>query len=92
MDPVQMQRIRSSLMLYPTPELPDGTLISRVDLPTRVLNALTAAGLRTVGEVRQASDAMLLSLPDLGAGPVGQLRTSLGVRRDSVTPFGKKHI
>jgi hypothetical protein len=73
-------------MLNPTPELPDGTLISRVHFPTHVLNALTAAGLRTVGEVRQASDAMLLSLPDLGAGPVAHLRTSLGIYCDSVRP------
>ena len=51
----------------PTPELPDETLISQVDFPTRILNALAAAGLRTVGKVREASDEMLLSLARFGA-------------------------
>jgi hypothetical protein len=49
-------------------------LVIHVQFPTRILNALTAAGLRTVGEVREASDEMLLSLPDLGPGSVEHLR------------------
>ena len=49
-------------MLDPTPELPDDTPISDVKLPTRIRNALTAAGMKTIGEVREASDATLLSL------------------------------
>jgi hypothetical protein len=47
-------------MLDPTPELPDDTLVSRVQFPTRILKVLAAAGLRTVGEVREASNEMLL--------------------------------
>ena len=53
-------------MLDPTPELSDDTLISLVEFPTRILNVLAAAGLKTVGEVREASDEMLASLPNLG--------------------------
>ena len=37
----------------PTPELPDETLIADVRFPTRIRNVLAAAGLKTVGEVRE---------------------------------------
>ena len=75
----------------PTPELPDETLISQVQFPTRILNVLAAAGLKTVGEVREASDEMLLSLPDLGRGSVSHLRETLGLPScDGVRPLGKK--
>jgi hypothetical protein len=78
-------------MLDPTPELPDNTLVSQVKFPTRILNALTAAGLRTVGEVREASDEMLLSLPDLGPGSVAHLRETLGLPScDGVRPGGTR--
>ena len=63
----------------PTPELPDDTLISRVQFPTRIQNALSDAALRTVGEVREASDEMLRSLPDLGPRSVKHLRETLGL-------------
>ena len=66
-------------MIDPTPELPDDTLISDVKLSTRIRNALTVAGLKTVGEVREASDATLLSLQDLGQGSLAQLRETLGL-------------
>ena len=66
-------------MLEPTPELPDDTRISQVQFPTCILNALAAAGLRTVGKVREASDEMLLSLPDFGRGSVAHLRETLGL-------------
>jgi hypothetical protein len=45
---------QGSLMLEPTPELPDHTLISRLHFPTRIQNALSVAGLRAVGEVLPA--------------------------------------
>ena len=74
-------------MLDPTPELPDDTLISRLQFPTRIQNVLSGAGLRTVGEVREASDDMLLSLPDLGPGSVTHLRETLGLPSgDGVRP------
>jgi hypothetical protein len=76
-------------MLDPTPELPDETLTRQVKFPTRILNALMAAG--TVGEVREASDEMLLSLPDLGHGSVGHVRHTLGMPScDAVRSLGKK--
>ena len=54
--------------LEPTPELPDNTPLPEVQFPTRIKNALFAAGLKTVGEVRETSDEALLSLPDFGKG------------------------
>jgi DNA-directed RNA polymerase alpha subunit len=66
-------------MLYPAPELPDDTPIENVRFSTRVRNALITAGLKTVGEIREASDAMLLSLQDLGKGSVADLRETLGL-------------
>ena len=50
--------------LEPTPELPDKTPTREVRFPTPIKNALFAAGLKTVGEVRETSDEALLSLPD----------------------------
>ena len=78
-------------MLYPAPELPDDTPIENVRFSTRVRNALITAGLKTVGEIREASDAMLLSLQDLGKGSVAHLRETLGLSSTvGVRPFGKK--
>jgi DNA-directed RNA polymerase alpha subunit len=65
--------------LDPTPELPDLTLIERVQFSTRIRNALNAAGMKSIGDVREASDATLLSLPDLGPGSVAFLREKLGL-------------
>jgi hypothetical protein len=80
-------------MLDPTPELPDDTLISRVKFPTRILNAMTAAGLRAVCEIREASDHMLLSLPDLGHGSITRLRETLVLpSRDGVRPLDRKPV
>jgi hypothetical protein len=78
-------------MSNPTPELPDETLIGQVQLPTRILNVLAAAGLKTVGDVREASDAMLVSLPDLGPRSVAHLRETLGLPScDGVRPLDRK--
>jgi hypothetical protein len=60
-------------MLYPAPELPDDTLIGKVRFSTRIRNALNAAGMKTIGEVREASDEVLLSLPDFGKGSIERL-------------------
>jgi DNA-directed RNA polymerase alpha subunit len=77
-------------MLYPAPELPDDTPIDNVRLSTRIRNAVTAAGLKTVGEIREASDATLLGLQDLGKGSVAHLRETLGLPScDSVRPMTK---
>jgi DNA-directed RNA polymerase alpha subunit len=77
--------------LEPTPELPDDTPIREVQFPTRIKNALFAAGLKTVGEVREMSDEALLGLPNFGMGSVAQLRQALGLpSTDGVRPSGKK--
>lgn len=65
--------------LEPTPELPDETPIREVRFPTRIKDALFAAGLKTVGEVREMSDDTLLALPDFGKTSVAQLRETLGL-------------
>jgi DNA-directed RNA polymerase alpha subunit len=74
-------------LLDPRPELPDDTPIDRVQLPTRIQNVLTAAGLKTVGEVRETSDEILLSFHDIGKGSVAHLRETLGLPScDGVRP------
>jgi DNA-directed RNA polymerase alpha subunit len=78
-------------MLQPTPELPDETPLDSVELPARIRNVLAAAGLKTVGEVREASDGTLISLPDFGKGSLSDLRKKLGLpSTDGVRPSGKK--
>jgi hypothetical protein len=66
-------------LIDPTPELPDDTPIENVQLPTRIRNALAAAGLKTVGEVRETADETFLSFQDLGSGSVTHLRETLGL-------------
>jgi len=73
--------------LDPTPELPNDTPLRQMRFPTRIKNALFAAGIKTVGEVRESSDESLLSLPDFGKGSVAQLRATLGLpSTDGVRP------
>ncbi len=82
---------RAGPMLYPAPELPDDTLIENVRFSTRIRNAVRAVGWKTVGEIREASDATLLGLQDLGPGSVTSLRETLGLPScDGVRPLGKK--
>ena len=66
-------------MLYPAPELPDDTLVENVRFSTRMRNALKTGDLKTVGEIREASDATL-STQNLGKASVAYLRQSLGLR------------
>ena len=68
------------MFLYPTPELPDCTPLEEVHLSTRIRNALKFGELKTVGDVRTASDAVLLSFQDLGHGSVRHLRETLGLK------------
>jgi DNA-directed RNA polymerase alpha subunit len=78
-------------MIAPTPELPDDTPIERVIFSTMIQNALRAAGLKTVGEVREISDETLISLPDFGVGSLSALREKLGLpSTDGVRPVSKK--
>jgi DNA-directed RNA polymerase alpha subunit len=77
-------------LLDPTPELPDDTPISGVEFPARIRNVLTAAGLETVGEVRETSDEILLSFQDIGKGSVAHLRETLCLpSTDGVRPSGE---
>jgi len=77
-------------MIDPSPELPDDTPIASIELPPKVREALTAAGLRTAGDVREAPDATILRIQDLGETSLALLRTtlglpsSMGVRGDAV--------
>ena len=64
-------------MLDPSADLPNETSITDVRLPTRIANALSNAGLRTLGEVRESSDAILLTFQDVGPGTVRWLRERL---------------
>ena len=48
-------------LLRPTPMLPDETVLDAIALPTRIRNPLKFYGLKTVGDVREASDASLFS-------------------------------
>jgi DNA-directed RNA polymerase alpha subunit len=78
-------------MLYPAPELPDDTPVSNVRFATRIRNALNAAGMKTIGEVREVSDAALLSLLDFGGGSLSYLREALGLPSiNGVRPKSKK--
>src|SRR3979490_296496 len=80
-----------SQILPPTPELPDDTPIERVLFSTRIQNALRAADLKTVGEVREISDETLIGLPDFGRSSLSDLRMKLGLpSTDGVRPTRKK--
>jgi DNA-directed RNA polymerase alpha subunit len=62
-----------------------------VEFPSRIRNVLAAAGLKTLGEVRETSDEILLSFQDLGKASVAHLRETLGLpSTDGVRPLGKK--
>ncbi|MDH2346103.1 DNA-directed RNA polymerase subunit alpha C-terminal domain-containing protein [Bradyrhizobium sp. SSUT77] len=63
-------------MLAPAPELPDDTPIERVLFSTMSQNALRAADLKTVGEVREISDETLINF---GKGALSDLRKKLGL-------------
>ena len=77
-------------MIFPAPKLPDDTLVENVRFSTRIRNALNSSGLKTVGEIREAPDATLLSLQDLGKSSVTHLRETLGLpSTDGVRP-GKR--
>lgn len=64
-------------MLDPSADLPNEMPITDVRLPTRIANALSNGGLRTLGEVRESSDANLLTFQDVGPGTVRWLRERL---------------
>jgi DNA-directed RNA polymerase alpha subunit len=66
-------------MIDPSPELPDDMPIASVELPPKVQQALTAAGLKTVGKIRETSDTEILQIQDLGKSSLTLLRKTLGL-------------
>jgi hypothetical protein len=62
------------VMIDPSPELPDDMPIASVELPPKVQQALIAAGLRTVGKIRETSDTEILRIQDLGQSSLNFLR------------------
>ena len=77
--------------LEPTPELPDNTPVREVQFPDRIKDALFAAGIKTVGEVRETSDDTLVALPDIGDVSLAYLRETLGLPSHAGgRPPGKK--
>jgi DNA-directed RNA polymerase alpha subunit len=67
-------------MLYPAPEIPDSTPIEHVRFQSKIGNALSSAGMKTIGDVRGASDTVLLKVHGFGKGSVAQLRKLLGLK------------
>jgi DNA-directed RNA polymerase alpha subunit len=87
-----MQRLRRERLereaiagaeLYPAPGISNHTPVENVRFTTRIRNALKRAGIKTIGEIREASDTTLLSLQDMGEGSVAYLREKLGVKAQS---------
>ena len=62
----------------PTPSLPDETLLDAVALSTRLRNVFKYNDLKTVGDVREASDATLRSFQDFGRGSLVYIRETFG--------------
>jgi hypothetical protein len=83
-------------MIDPSPELPDDVSVANVVLPPEVQQALSAAGLRTVGDVREAPDTKILQIRGLGGTWLALLRktlglpSSLGVRCDATPTQARK--
>jgi DNA-directed RNA polymerase alpha subunit len=71
----------SNVALLRSPKLPDDTKIESIQLPTPLRNALTVAGITTVGEVREMSDANLLSFQNVGLYSFARLRKMFGRSR-----------
>ena len=83
--------IQDGDLLGPTPELPDNTPIDRVQFPARIHKALAAGRFKTVGEIRETSNEMLLNLQGLGSSSIFYLREALGLPScDGVRPLEKK--
>ena len=77
--PTRGAKVLAMSEIDPTPELPDNTPIREVRFPDRIKDALFAAGLKTVGEVRELSDQALIDLPDFGKSSLAHVRETLGL-------------
>jgi DNA-directed RNA polymerase alpha subunit len=65
-------------MFDPVRNLPDDILIEMVRFPAMIRNALTAGGLKTIGEVRALPDAELRRITRIGKESLTYLRKTLG--------------
>ena len=74
----------------PAPELPDDTL-GRVRFPTRIRTALNDADVKTVGEIREASDERLrgpcLSSQGVGTSVVERCTAGGRLEKKSNEPY-----
>jgi DNA-directed RNA polymerase alpha subunit len=66
-------------MIDPSPELPDDMPINAVELPAKMKDALVAAGLKTVGDIREKPDAEILEIETIGKSSLTFLRNTLGL-------------
>jgi DNA-directed RNA polymerase alpha subunit len=76
---LQKEETERTRKIVPCPELPDNISIEQIDLPSRIERVLLMEGLRTVGEVREASDDTLLSFQDFGPGSLSYIRNRFGL-------------
>jgi DNA-directed RNA polymerase alpha subunit len=67
-------------MFDPVPNLPDDTLIEMVRFPAMIRNALTAGGLKTIGEIRASPDGELGRITRIGKESLTYLRKTLGAK------------
>ena len=65
------------LVLHPTSELPGDTPVQEIRLPWSIRRTLADAGLKTVGDVRRATNETLLELK-LNRGALDFIRATLG--------------
>ena len=68
----------STVLVDPTPSLPDDTPLEAIALSTRLKNVFKYNNLKTVGDVRLASDATLRTSQDFGRGSLVYIREKFG--------------
>jgi len=68
-------------MFDPAPDLSDETLIETVRFPTILRNALMAAGLKSIGEIRARPDDELGRITRIGKESLTYLRRTIGRAR-----------
>jgi hypothetical protein len=64
--------------LEPAIQLEDEVRVAELQIPTRIMNSLTRAGLETVGEVRKIADIDLGCIRGIGPHALYYLRDTLG--------------
>ena len=65
-------------MFDPAPNLPDDTLIAMVRFSPLIRKSLSAAGLKTIGEIRTMPDDKLRTMRGIGTGSFAHLRKTIG--------------